>query len=311
MIKGLIIASVIAVILFFSQIILNQGNFSLSSILSPVVESGENTPTYPTWNPNAPKIEGVFDSRLVLSAKSAISYDVTNEKLVFSKNSNQRLPMASLTKIMTAFIALEEGVDKRYRVSADALVGENSMGLTEGEVFTLEELLYGLLLPSGNDAAEVIAEGSKYGREGFVREMNKRAKQLEMDDTNFTNPSGLEGDGDQYSTVVDLLKLTKLAMENETFMKVVSTYEKILPYSNNHKYYRLFNDTNLLTSYPGVKGVKTGFTFEAGMCLVTYLEHDGRKIIAVLLNSRNRRQEMKDLLDYTLVELGETPPEHN
>ena len=312
MLKGMLIALFIAGILFFSQIILNSQQFLFNSILSPVAESEEDKgPIYPTWSPNAPQVGGVFDSRLVTTAQAVLSYDITNEKMVFSKNADMKLPMASLTKIMTAFLALEEGVDKKYKVSKNAAtVGENAMGLTEGEVLTLEELLYGLMLPSGNDTAEVIAEGSKYGRDGFVKEMNKRAKQIGMNDTHFTNPSGLEGDGDQYSTAVDLLKLTKLAMENENFRKVVGTYEIELPYSANHKYFYLYNDTNLLTSYPGVKGVKTGFTWEAGLCLVTYLEHNDHKIIAVLLNSQNRRQEMKDLLDYTLTELGETPPEH-
>jgi D-alanyl-D-alanine carboxypeptidase (penicillin-binding protein 5/6) len=312
MLKGIFVALVIAGVLFFSQIILNSQQFSFNSILSPVAESEEDkAPIYPTWSPSAPQVGGVFDSRLVTTAQAVLSYDLKNEKMVFSKNADMKLPMASLTKIMTAFLALEEETTKKYIVSKSAAAtGENAMGLTEGEVLTLDELLYGLMLPSGNDAAEVIAEGSKYGRNGFVREMNNRAKQLGMHDTQFTNPSGLEGDGDQYTTTIDLLKLTKLAMENPTFRKVVGTYEIELPYSANHKYFYLYNDTNLLTSYPGVKGVKTGFTWEAGLCLVTYLEHNDHKIIAVLLNSQNRRQEMKDLLDYTLTELGETPPEH-
>lgn len=312
MAKGLFAAFVLAVGLFLLQFFLNKNNLSLSSIISPVPDTKEElSPLYPLWTPNVAQVEGASTKKIILSAKAALSYDISTDTLIFEKNSVEKLPMASLTKIMTAVIALEEGVDKRYRVSKSATaVGENAMGVTEGEVFTLEELLYGLLLPSGNDAAEVIAEGSRYGRDGFVNEMNKRGKQLGLTDTNFTNPSGLEGDGEQYSTAVDLLKLTRIAMENPTFREVVGTYEKELPYSNNHKYFRLFNDTNLLTSYPGVKGVKTGFTWEAGFCLITYLEYNDRKVIAVLLNSQNRRQEMKDLLDYTLIELGQTPPEH-
>lgn len=312
MLSKILLAIFIAGLLFTTQFLFSKTQFSLGTILSPVAESENEipAPTYPTWSPDTPQVGAIFDSKLVSTAKASLSYDITNEKVVFSKNATERLPMASLSKIMTAFLALEEEENKLYRVKTDSLVGENSMGLTEGEVLTRDELLYGLMLPSGNDAAEVLAHGSKWGRDGFVKEMNKRAKQLEMYDTNFTNPSGLEGDGNQYSTAVDLLKLTKLAMENPTFAQVVGTYEIELPYSNNHKYFYLYNDTNLLTSYPGVKGVKTGFTWEAGLCLVTYMEHNDRTIIAVLLNSQNRRQEMKDLLDYTLVELGETPPEH-
>lgn len=312
MLRKLLLALVIAGILFSLQIVLNKTQFFGHLTSASKVESEEEVdPLYPTWNPNIPQVGGVFDSKLVSTAKVALSYDLTSGEIVFSKNSNERLPMASLTKIMTAFLALEEGIDKKYVVSRSAAsIGENSMGLSEGEVLTLEELLYGLMLPSGNDAAEVIAEGSRYGREGFIKEMNQRAKQLEMYDTNFTNPTGLEGDGNQYTTAIDLLKLTKIAMENPDFRKVVGTYEKVIPYSENHKEFHLFNDTNLLTSYPGVIGVKTGFTWEAGLCLVTYLEHNDKKIIAVILNSQNRRQEMKDLLDFTLRELGEIPPQH-
>lgn len=309
--KGITVSILLAAAVFFGQFLLSANNISLGSIFSQTVQLSEEGKTFPSWNPFIPQVGGASTSRLNLSAKSALSYELNSDKLIFAKNIDEKLPMASLTKIMTAYLALEEGIDKRYRVSKSAAsVGENVMGLSEGEVLTLEELLYGLMLPSGNDAAEVIAEGSRYGREGFVEEMNKRAKDLGLNNTHFTNPSGLEGDGDQYTTAIDLLKLTKIAMENPTFRKVVGTYEIELPYSNNHKYFYLYNDTNLLTSYPGVKGVKTGFTWEAGLCLVTYLEQNDKKIIAVILNSQNRRQEMKDLLDYTLIELGETPPVH-
>jgi len=308
--RVLIISVFLGTIFFTGQFLLSV-NLPLGLIMSSKIQSHEEKKVFSSWNPLIPQVGGVSTSNFSLSARSALSYELTDEKMVFAKNINEKLPMASLTKIMTAYLALEEGIDKRYRVSSSAaLIGENVMGLSEGEILTLEELLYGLMLPSGNDAAEVIAEGSPYGRDGFVEEMNKRAKQLGLGNTHFTNPSGLEGDGDQVTTVVDLLKLTKTALENKNFLKVVSTYEKELPNNNEHKYYRLFNDTNLLTSYPGVKGVKTGFTWEAGLCLVTYLEHNGHKIIAVILNSQNRRQEMKDLLDYTLIELGETPPKH-
>lgn len=312
MVKGFSVAILIALLIFSVQFIFPKEKGLIRSFASPVSEfEVDQPPSYPTWNPKIPQVGGASTARLLMTSEAALAYDISTETLIFEKNSSQRLPMASLTKIMTALLGLEEGDDTRYRVSESAAtVGENAMGLAEGEVLTLEELLYGLLLPSGNDAAEVIAEGSKYGREGFIAEMNKRAQELGMQDTNFTNPTGLEGDGEQYTTTLDLLKLTKVAMENPTFTKVVGTYEKELPATSSHKYYHLFNDTNLLTSYPGVKGVKTGFTWEAGLCLVTYLEHNDRKIIAVLLNSQNRRQEMKDLLDYSLLALGEIPPMH-
>ena len=213
---------------------------------------------------------------------------------------------------MTAVIALEnKRQDDRYYVSKSNLVGENSMGLTPGEVLTLEELLYGLILPSGNDAAEVLASNYPGGRAEFVKAMNDKASSLGLENTNFTNPSGLEGDGKQYSTAYDLLVITRYAIKNfPLFREVVATVEKEIPYSEDHKYFYLYNETNLLTSYPGIRGVKTGYTPEAGLCLVTYLDYEGHEIIGVLLGSQNRRQEMKDLLDYSLRLQGITPPPH-
>ncbi len=185
------------------------------------------------------------------------------------------------------------------------------MGLTEGEVLTLEELLYGLILPSGNDAAEVLAHNYKDGRKGFIKAMNNKSKALGIKDTNFTNPSGLEGDGEQYSTPYDLMVMTHYALSNfPLFAKVVATYELTIEGNQNHKAYYLINETNLISSYPGVKGVKNGYTPEAGFCLVTYLDYRGNKIIAVILGSENRRQEMKDLLDYSLKSIGTAPPPH-
>lgn len=246
-------------------------------------------------------------------ANSAIIFDTTLQKTLFEKNPKEKLPMASLAKIMTAIIAIENAKpDDKYIVKPEHLVGENSMGLSTGEVLSLEELMYGLILPSGNDAAEVLAAYFPGGRTAFISAMNNKAKALGLSDTHFTNPSGLEGDGNQYSTTYDLMVMTQYALTRfPLFAQVVKTYEHKIEKTNLHKGYYLFNETNLLTSYPGVKGVKTGYTFEAGLCLVTYLEYKDHKIIGVLLGSNNRRQEMKDMLDYSLLSLGIPPPKHD
>ena len=264
------------------------------------------------WKPKMGKVTEPAANKPEITASGAISYDLASERLLYQKNVKTKLPMASLSKIMTAIIALEnESIDKVFTVNKLAAeIGENTMGLSEGEKLPLSELLYGLILHSGNDAAETIAQGSRFGRSNFIYLMNKKAEDLGLSDTHFTNPSGLEGDGNQYSTVYDLLVMTKYALENPTFAKVASTVEYEIPYSGEHKYIYLFNETNLLTSYPGVKGVKTGYTDEAGLCLVTYLEYEGHKIVAVLLNSQSRREEMKELLDYSLKSLGVNPPPH-
>ena len=267
------------------------------------------TDSHSLWRPHIPRV-GAPDT-LPLTAVSAVSYDLSTDKLLYARNIEQRLPLASLTKIMTAIVALETyGPSEKLEVSDQDLVGENSMGLLSGERLPFSELLYGMMLPSGNDAAEVIARNSEYGRENFVFLMNKKAEDLGLSNTRFTNPSGLEGDGTQYSSAYDLLVMTRYAMQNKTFAEVVGTVEHTVPSSSTNQEYYLYNETNLLTSYPGVKGVKTGYTYEAGMCLVTYLEYKNHKIIAVVLNSTNRRQEMKDLLDYSLTRLGEEPPRH-
>lgn len=263
------------------------------------------------WEPNLlnKNTKHTFD----VTALGAISYDMSTNTVLFAKNIDDRLPMASLTKIMTAVVALENmDLHEKITISKEAAtIGESSMGLTVGEVLTLENLLYGLILHSGNDAAEAIAQSSKFGKDGFLFLMNKKAEDIGLSNTRFTNASGLEGDGEQYSSAKELLILTRYALQNPTFAKIVATYQHDIPESKDNKAYTLYNETNLLTTYPGVKGVKTGFTNEAGMCLVTYLEHEGHKIIAILLNSQNRRQEMKDLLDYSLLSIGLTPPPFN
>lgn len=248
-----------------------------------------------------------------VSAASAVSYDLVTDQFLFEKNMKVKKPMASLTKIMTAIVALEhKKPDDRYAVRQSDLVGEDSMGLEAGEMLSLKELLYGLILHSGNDAAEVLASNSTVGRDGFVDAMNKKVQTLGLTDTHFTNPTGLEGDGKQYTTVYDLMVMTRYALVNfPLFNEVIATFSMDIPQTATHKEYYLENETNLLTTYPGVKGVKTGYTPEAGLCLVTYVEYGDHKIIGVVLNSENRRDDMKEILDYSLRTLGVNPPRHN
>lgn len=249
---------------------------------------------------------------LNLTAKSVLVYDLTTGKVLFVKNSNQKLPMASLTKIMTAIVALEHPLRlDQYLVKQKYLVGEDSMGLSTGEILSLNELLYGLVLHSGNDVAETLAGNFSGGRTAFIKAMNKKALSLGLNDTRFTNPTGLEGEGNQYTTAYNLLIETRYALNNfSEFDKVVSTFNHIVYANSNHKEYNLQNETNLLTSYPGVIGVKDGYTPQAGLCLVTYLNYKNHKIIAIILGSDDRRGEMKEILDYSLKSEGINPPKH-
>lgn len=264
------------------------------------------------WLPSLDSPIKTTITKPVTTARSVLLYDLTGDQVLFASNPKEKLPIASLTKIMTAIIALEnKKKDDKYLVRKKDLVGEDSMGLDENEMLSQKELLYGLILHSGNDAAETIANNFQGGRDAFIGAMNDKAKSLGLSDTHFTNPTGLEGDGKQYSTAYDLLVVTRYAILNfPLFNEVVSTFDYAIPQTSTHKSFYLENETNLLTSYPGVKGVKTGYTPEAGFCLVTYLDFGGHKIIGIILGSDNRREEMKELLDYSLKSLRVKPPAH-
>ncbi|MGI8419911.1 MAG: D-alanyl-D-alanine carboxypeptidase family protein [Candidatus Levyibacteriota bacterium] len=284
------------------------------SALSPVPDflmlSKNNQATLlDLWFPGVQTVHGNGDVS-DLTAQSVLMYDLTTDKILYEKDPKQRRPMASLTKIMTATIAIEnKKPDDKYLVTKDDIVGEDSMGVSSGEILSFDDLIHGLLLPSGNDAAEVFAHNFPTGRNGFVQAMNNKAQALGLKDTHFTNPSGLQGDGNQYTTTYDLLVMTRYALEQyPDFSNTVATATYDIAASNNHKEFNLVNETNLLTTYPGVKGVKTGYTPEAGLCLVTYLDFEGHRIIGIILNSQNRRGEMKELLDYSLQTVGVTPP---
>ncbi len=264
------------------------------------------------WLPMIQQTHGNGIELPMLSAKSILMYDLSTDKTIYEKYAKTRRPMASLTKIMTAIVSMEnQRTDDKYYVKEESLVGEDSMGLESGEILSLHELLYGLMLPSGNDAAEVLASNYPEGRTAFIKAMNDKAKALGLSDTHFSNPSGLQGDGVQYTTAYDLLVITRYALETYPLFKdIVSQPAHSLSATATHKAYDLVNETNLLTTYAGVKGVKTGYTPEAGMCLVTYINYNGHEIIGIILNSENRRIEMKELLDFSLKSLGIEPPEY-
>jgi len=254
----------------------------------------------PNWNPS--KQTSTFNEPEVI-ASSAIMVDLDTGNVLFEKNSTQRKKIASLTKIMTGVLALEHlNFDDKVTVSQKAsTIGENAMGISAGEIYTVEELMYGLVLNSGNDSAYALAEASAGNVETFVKWMNVKAGELGLKDTYFADPSGL--DDSTYSTVSDLVKLTRYALKSPKFREVASTLEKEL-YGDDHKYLYLYNQTNLLSTYPGVRGVKTGYTEEAGLCLVTYALNDGKEVVGVVLNSIDRKGDMILMLDHSFSSLG-------
>ena len=244
------------------------------------------------------------ETQLQIAGKAGLVINNKTGSVLFELNSSEKRPIASLVKIMTALVALEhKSLEDRIVISEKAAsIGENAMGISAGETYSLRELLYGMLLNSGNDAATAIAEGVAGDLETFVKWMNMRATELGLTESYFADSCGLNDTS--YSTPRDLALLTHYALKYDEFKNMVSTVEKEYPYSDEHKYIYLSNQTNLLTTYPGVKGVKTGYTEEAGLCLVTYATDDGEEVVGVVLNSIDRKGDMVLMLDTAFSKLG-------
>lgn len=221
-----------------------------------------------------------------LSAKAAVLIEADTGTVILAKNENRKLPMASTTKIMTTLLTLESGdLDKTYQIPDEALMTEgSSMGLCFGESVTKRELCYGMMLPSGNDAANTAALLIGGSFEAFAKKMNRRAASIGMENTNFVTPSGLHDD-EHYSTAYDMAILTREALKNELFSEICRTKSIKLSSDGFESDKYLSNTNRLLTKYPYCIGVKTGFTDEAGRCLVSAAEKDGVKLIAVTLNA--------------------------
>lgn len=240
-----------------------------------------------------------------ISAKSAVLMDAASGRLLYEKNGFERLPMASTTKIMTALLVIENcGLGESVTVSPTAASVEgSSLWLEAGENLTVEQLLYGLMLKSGNDAAVALAEKTAGSEEAFVALMNARARELGLGNTGFKTPNGLDADG-HHTTACDLATLTRRAMQNPVFKKIVSTKETSIPWAGRRWDRALKNHNKLLWSYDGCVGVKTGFTKKAGRCLVSAAEREGRTLICVTLNAPNDWDDHKRLLDYGFGEFA-------
>ncbi len=234
-----------------------------------------------------------------VSAKACVLIEEKTGKILFEKNSSEKLPMASTTKIMTTLLCLESGgLDDEFIVDSQAIKVEgSSMGLTEGDVVTKRALCYGMLLPSGNDAANATAVRLAGSIEKFSDMMNSRAEEIGMTRTYFVTPSGLEGEG-HGSSAYDMALLAREALRNPEFIEICSQSSAKLKFGNP-PYERWIKNTNkLLTMCDGVKGVKTGFTDEAGRCLVSACERDGIGLICVTLNDKNDWDDHSRMYDY-------------
>ena len=237
------------------------------------------------------------DSFPVLSAQGALAVDLESGVTLYEKNPDTKLLPASTTKIITALVVLDTfPLDEVIKVGAINVDGQK-MGLYRGEEITVENLLYGLLVYSANDAAQVLANSYPEGYDAFVLAMDAKAKELSMTNTHFDNPVGFDTD-DQHSTTRDLVRASEVAMRNPVFAKIVGTKEIFLTDVTGKTKYNLRNINQLLGTVPGVIGVKTGWTQGARENLVTYIKRDGHTLVIALLGSQDRFGETKELIDW-------------
>ena len=241
-----------------------------------------------------------------VSAQSAVVLTADTGAVLFEKDGHTPRPVASTTKIMTALLALEaaqEQGDPLVDITQEMVTVEgSSMGLQAGDSISLTGLAAGMLLASGNDAANAAALYLDGSLESFAARMNQRAAALGMEDTHFVTPSGLDGEDAQglahLSTAYDMALLARAALEDQAFRQLCSSPSLAVAFAEPVKRVTYTNHNKLLTQYPGCVGVKTGFTKEAGRCLVSAAERDGALLIAVTLNAPNDWEDHTALLDY-------------
>ena len=241
---------------------------------------------------------------LALSAKSAVLIDADEGTVLYQSNANERMGMASTTKIMTALVASELlPLDKAVSVPKEAVnVEGSSVYLCEGEILRVEELIYALLLSSANDAAVALALAASGSVEAFAQKMNEKASALGLKDTHFTNPHGLSDDA-HYTTAYDLALIAKEALKNEKLRPIFSSRRaeisqgvtSEMPEGLSKRY--LYNHNKMLSAYEGAIGMKTGFTKATGRCLVSAAERDGLCLIAVTLHAPDDWRDHTKMLD--------------
>jgi D-alanyl-D-alanine carboxypeptidase (penicillin-binding protein 5/6) len=234
-----------------------------------------------------------------ITAKSAILIDGASGRVLYEQNAHERLPQASTTKITTALVALENAkLTDRIYIPYDFInPGESSIYLEPGEVHTLEDLMYSLLLKSANDAGDAIAIGVAGSVEKFLDLMNQKVRDLGLKNTHYANTHGLHHE-DHYSSAYDLAMITREVIQHNEFRKIITTKRHTLPWAGNEYQRVVYNGNKLLNNYEGADGVKTGYTRQAGSCLVGSATRNGMQLIAVVLNCNNMYDEVAKLLDY-------------
>ena len=233
------------------------------------------------------------------SAKAIFIKDISTDTVLFQKQATMPVPIASTTKIMTALVGIENFKQNSVLTVKDGGdIPGATVGLFSGEDLSFRSLLYGMLLSSGNDAAYTIAENFSGGVLGFVSQMNKKAKELNLENTHFDNPAGFDSPN-HFSTAKDLATVTEEAIKDPTLSRVFATKETdIISLDKKYKH-KLHNLNKLLSSVRGVLGVKTGTTPQSKENLVTLVEREGHKVLIVVLGSEDRFTETTNLIDWT------------
>lgn len=241
----------------------------------------------------------VVSAGMGVSAQSAILINGRSGEVLYQKDAGRKMSMASTTKIMTALLTLESGDTSRVITATEQMVNVEgtSMGLLPGDKVTLDTLACGMLLQSGNDAANAAALSLAGSLPAFAKKMNARAAQIGMKDSSFVTPSGLD-DKNHYTTAADMAKLGAAAMRNTRFREIASSKSMAVEFGNPPIKRTLYNHNRLLREYEGAVGVKTGFTKKSGRCLVSAAERDGVLLIAVTLNAPSDWSDHKRMLDY-------------
>ena len=232
----------------------------------------------------------------IINARHAIIYDRNSKEAIYSKNISEKCKMASTTKIMTAIVVIENtNLTDLVEVSSKASsTGGSRLGLSKLDKITVEHLLYGLMLKSGNDAAVALAENTGGNVKNFASMMNSKAKTLGLLNTNFVTPHGLDNEN-HYTTALDLAILTDYALKNDIFSKIVKTKNYTVLINNNPK--NISNTNELLGNFDGIYGVKTGFTNGANRCLVTACKRGDLDFICIVLGCDTKKDRTKDTIE--------------
>lgn len=247
---------------------------------------------------SVPILREEFVAPATLSADSILTIDLESQSSLYEKNSMKRVPIASLTKLMTAYIILNENDPNAIvTVSENAAKASGSrMGLFSGEQISVRNLLYGLFIVSGNDSSLALAEYNAGSESAFIKKMNDTADKLGLDDTHYANTTGLESNN-AYSTARDLSVLSTYLLKDDSVREIVKN-SKITVESTNGTKHELIN-TNILLGQLGIKGLKTGTTPSAGECLIALAESpDGHEILSIILGSKSRFVDTKILIDW-------------